>query len=91
MDFSLGVTVAVVMLAVIFLTRYLSAGAVAGAAIMIVTALLVVDDRLTMLISVFSACLVILYHIPALLRLSRGKEERISFEEDITYKLDEKF
>ena len=90
-DFSLGVTVAVVMLAVIFLTRYLSVGAVAGAAIMIVTALLVVDDRLQMALCICCAALMLAYHIPALLRLSQGKEERISFEEDITYKLDEKF
>lgn len=90
-DFSLGVTAAAVMLAVIFVTRYLSAGAVAGAAIMIVTALLVVDDRLEMALCICSAALMLAYHIPAMARLSRGREERLSFEEDITYKLDEKF
>ncbi len=90
-DFSMGATAAVVMLAAIFLTRYLSVGAVAGAAIMIITALLLVDDRLLMALSICSAGLIFLYHIPALIRLSQGKEERVSFEEDITYKLDEKF
>ena len=88
---SVGATAALVMLAVIWLSRYLSLGAAAGAAISIVTALLVVDDRLVMLLTIFSALLVLVYHVPALLRLSQGREERLSFEEDITYKFDEKF
>ena len=90
-DISMGASAAVVMLLAIWFTRYLSVGAVAGAAVMIVTALLVVDDRLLMLLSIFCAALVLVYHIPALLRLSQGKEQRLSFEEDITYKFDEKF
>ena len=87
----MGASAAVVLLVVIWFTRYLSLGAAAGAAIAIVTALLVVDDRLCMLLSIFCAGLVLLYHVPALLRLSQGKEERLSFEQDISYKFDERF
>ena len=90
-DLSLGAAAAVVMLAMIWLTRYLSVGAAAGAVIMIITALLVVDGRLLMTLSIMTAALVLVYHVPALLRLSQGREERLSFEEDITYKFDEKF
>ncbi len=90
-DFSMGASAAAVMLIVIWFTRYLSAGAAAGAAIMVITALLVVDDRLCMILSILCAAMILLYHVPALLRLSRGKEERLSFERDITYKFDEKF
>ena len=90
-DISLGASAAVVMLVVIWFTRYLSLGAIAGAVIAIVTALLVVDDRLCMLLSIFCSCIVLLYHVPALLRLSLGREERLSFEQDITYKFDENF
>ena len=72
-------------------TRYLSLGAAAGAAVAFITALLVVEDRLQMLLVIFCTLLVLLYHVPALLRLSRGREERLSFEEDISYKFDEKF
>ena len=90
-DISLGATAAVVMLVVIWFTRYLSLGAAAGAAITIITALLVVDDRLCMILSILCAGMVLLYHVPALLRLSQGKEERLSFEQDITYKFDETF
>ncbi len=90
-DVSMGASAAVVMLLVIWFTRYLSLGAAAGAAIMIITALLVVDGRLQMLLSIFCAAAVLVYHVPALLRLSQGKEARLSLEEDITYKFDEKF
>ena len=90
-DISLGASAAVVMLVVIWFTRYLSLGAIAGAVIAIVTALLVVDDRLCMLLSIFCSGIVLLYHVPALLRLSQGREERLSFEQDITYKFDENF
>ena len=88
---AVGAAAAVVMLAMIWLTRYLSVGAAAGAVIMIITALLVVDGRLLMTLSIMTAALVLVYHVPALLRLSQGREERLSFEEDITYKFDEKF
>ena len=90
-DVSLGASAAVVMLIVIWFTRYLSLGAAAGAVIAIITALLVVDDRLCMLLSIFCSGIVLLYHVPALLRLTQGKEERLSFEQDITYKFDETF
>ena len=71
------------------MTRYFSRSALAGAAIVIVTALLLVDDRLLMLLCICTAGLIFLYHIPALWRLSQGTEERFNFREDITYKLDE--
>ena len=88
---SVGATAAVVMLAVIWLSRYLSLGVAAGAGIALVTALLTVDDRLAMLLAVFCAALVLIHCVPALRRLADGKEERLSFEQDISYKFDEKF
>jgi glycerol-3-phosphate acyltransferase PlsY len=88
-NFSVGASAAVVMLIVFFLTRYFSLGALSGAAIVIVVALLMVDDRLLMMLCICSAGLVFLYHIPAIRRLSQGREERFNFREDITYKLDE--
>ena len=38
-----------------------------------------------------SAALVILRHLPALLRILRGQEPRFSFRRDLTYKLDERY
>ena len=40
-----------------------------------------------MLLLIACAAAVIVRHLPALLRLSRGQEERLSFKEDLTYKL----
>ena len=37
------------------------------------------------------ALLVIFKHIPSVVRIFNQKEERLSFKEDITYKLDDKF
>ena len=39
----------------------------------------------------FLAGIVILKHIPAMIRISKGRETKLSFEEDISYKFDEDF
>ena len=58
---------------------------------MIITSILVVENQLPMLLLIGCAALVIVRHLPALLRISRGQEERLSFKKDLTYKLDSKF
>ena len=60
-------------------------------ATMIAGALLLIDDRLAMFLCIFTGIAVIVKHIPAISRLSAGKETKISFKEDINYKFDEKF
>ena len=35
--------------------------------------------------------LILFQHIPAIARMLNGREEKLSFKEDITYKLDQKF
>ncbi len=72
-------------------TRYLSLGTLAGAVALFATALLSLDDRLAIRLCVFIALAVIVRHIPAIIRLINKKEEKISLEEDISYKFDEKF
>ena len=52
---------------------------------------LVVDGDLVLRLLVFSAGLILFKHIPALIRIVQGREFRYSLEEDITYKLDERF
>ena len=88
-DASAGAAAAAVMLAVIWFSRYISLGVVAGAVIAVITVILVVDSRLLMILCVLMAALVLLKHIPAMIRLVRGAEPRLSLKEDITYKLDE--
>ena len=50
---------------------------------------LVLDGTLLILLSVFTALLVIIKHIPALYRISKGQEEKFRIVEDISYKLEE--
>jgi len=86
---SVGAAAAVVTAAVIGLSRYLSLGTVAGALVYMMVAVLAVDDALLLRLALMTAGLVLLKHIPAMIRLVRGAEPRLSLKEDITYKLDE--
>jgi len=88
-EMALGIVAAVVMAGVIFVTRYLTLGYVAGAAVIAVVAVVLLNETLLLRLALFIAALVFIKHIPALIRLARGREERLSFAEDITYKLDE--
>lgn len=88
---SVGVAAAVFCAAGTWFSKYISLGAVLGAIIMIITSVLVVENDLAMNLMIFSAVLVIVRHLPAMRRILRGEEERLSFKEDLTYKLDSKF
>ena len=90
-DPAAGIAAAVVALAVAAFTRYLSLGAVAGAGVAALVALLVVEDDLIRNLVFIAMGLVIFKHFPAIVRLLAGREPRLSYEEDISYKLDEKF
>lgn len=88
---SVGIATAAVCAAGIWFSRYLSLGTMIGAVLMIITSILVVENPLSMALLIGTAALVILRHLPSLLRINRGEEERLSFKEDLTYKLDERF
>lgn len=88
---SVGIAAAVTALAVTLLSRYISMGALAAAFMSAVVAVLVVDDALIQRLLFFTVALSFIRHIPSLTRVLNGREVRLSFEEDITYKLDQKF
>ena len=88
---SVGGAALVVLALVTWFGRYLSLGAVAAAAVAMMVSVLVVDGDLVLRLLVFSAGLILFKHIPALIRIVQGREFRYSLEEDITYKLDERF
>ena len=90
-NFSLGIATAIVVAAVTWITKYLSLGAIAGALTAILVAVLVVDDRLLVMLLVLTAAIVLLKNFPAIRRISRKTEMRISLDEDISYKFDETF
>ena len=86
---SVGIAALVAAAAVIALSRYLSLGAVIGAVVYGMVAVLAVDDPLLLRLALLTAGLVLVRHIPAMIRLFRGMEPQLSLKEDITYKLDE--
>ncbi len=86
---SVGVAAALMMLLVTALTRYVSLGTVLGVLTSLLVIMLVVDDVLLTRLLLITAGLVLLRHIPAMVRLVRRREPRLSFEQDITYKLDQ--
>lgn len=88
---SVGGAALVILALVTWFGRYLSLGAVAAAAVAMMVSVLVVDGDLVLRLLVFSAGLILFRHIPALIRIVQGREFRFSLEEDITYKLDERF
>ena len=88
---SVGGAALVVLALVTWFGRYLSLGAVAAAAVAMMVSVLVVDGDLVLRLLAFSAGLILFRHIPALIRIVQGREFRFSLEEDITYKLDERF
>jgi len=86
---SVGIAAAVVTAAVMGLTRYLSLGTLAGMVVYVMVAVLAVDDPLLLRLALLTAALILVRHIPSIIRLVRRTEPRLSFKEDITYKLDE--
>ena len=88
---SVGGAALVVLALVTGFSRYFSLGAVAAAGTVMLVSVLVVDGDLVLRLLVFSAGLILFRHIPALIRIVQGREFRFSLEEDITYKLDERF
>ena len=52
---------------------------------------MVVEKQLILILTALICLLVLLHHIPAMRRMLRGTEEKLSRKEDISYKFDEKF
>lgn len=88
---SVGIPVALVVAAGVWFSRSVAMGTIIGAVIFVAASMLLVDNNLTMLLCIFAGVLILIKHIPAISRLLNGREERLSFEEDISYKFDEKF
>ena len=88
---SVGIAAAVIIGLVSWFSRYLSLGAVLGALVVIINAILVVEQNVVMMLCILTAALVIFKHIPAIVRLTNRQEDQLSFKEDISYKLDSKF
>lgn len=88
---SVGIATLLVTALVAALSRYLSLGTLSGALVLFATALLSLDESLVVKLCVFISLAVFVRHIPAIYRLVNKTEEKISLQEDISYKFDEKF
>ena len=90
-DPSVGITAALGVAAGTWLGRSLSIGALAGAVAMVAVAVMVLDAQLILILTALIGLLVLARHLPALGRIFRREEEKLSLKEDISYKFDEKF
>ena len=59
--------------------------------LLVLVAVLMVDDRLVLILCILTASIVLVKNLPAIRRIPRKQEMRLSLEEDISYKFDEKF
>ena len=88
-ELSIGIVAAVAMAAVIFASRYITLGVFAAAVVYAALAVVMLDANIMLRLAIFTAALVMIRNIPALFRVFTKRERRLSFAEDITYKLDE--
>lgn len=90
-DPSLGVAIAVVFLGVVLLSKYTGLASCAAALAAALASLLIINDRISIILFAVIALVMIVKHIPSLSRITKGREERLSFKEDLSYKFDDKF
>ena len=90
-DLSVGFAALAAAALVIWLTKYISLGSVAAAVVMLITVLLVVEQRLVLYLTLAILLVVIARSIPSVIRMFQGKELRISLQKDLSYKFDSKF
>lgn len=90
-DSTPGITALLALAVTLWFTRYVSLSTMVAAFLLIIVALLQVDDKMAMLLCVFMGLIVLIKHIPAVKRLREHTELRLSFEKDISYKFDQKF
>ncbi len=90
MSFSVGAAVLLICVLITWATRYLALGTLAGGIVLAVAGVLVIENTLAVRLCFFIAVLVLIRMAPALSRIAAKKEDRLSFEKDISYKFDEK-
>ena len=89
-SFSVGALVLLVSILITFATRYIALGTLAGGIVLAAAGVLVLDNTLAVRLCFFIAALVLIRCLSALGRIARGKEERLNFKRDISYKFDER-
>ncbi|MBQ6371498.1 MAG: glycerol-3-phosphate acyltransferase [Oscillospiraceae bacterium] len=85
---SIGAAALLAAALLIWITKYISLGSVAAAAMMLITAILVADQQLVIYLSLAVLLAVLMRDLPSIVRIAGGKEMRLSFEKDLSYKFD---
>ena len=89
-SFSAGAMALAVCVVVTWATRYLSLGTLAAGVVTAVAGVLVLDSPLAVRLFLFIAVLALIRTLGPISRISSGKEERLNFSMDSSYKFDEK-
>jgi glycerol-3-phosphate acyltransferase PlsY len=85
---SIGAAALLAAVLLIWITKYISLGSIGAAAMMLVTAILVADQRLVIYLSLAVLLVVLMRGLPSIVRIAGGKEMKLSFEKDLSYKFD---
>lgn len=89
--FSLGMAVGVVVLGLMYFTKYASISTFLGGFVLIMTAFLTLEGNLNLWLMVFIAFILMVKQIPNLSKTAREQEEKLSLKTDLNYKFDKKF
>lgn len=87
-DSTAAIAAAVVLAAALAVSKYMTVAVVAETLAFAALAALTADSALIRKLVLFTAAAMLLKHIPAVIRLLRHQEERLTLKEDLSYKLD---
>ena len=88
---SIGAFTLVVFALLLWFKRYITLATAVSAFLYIAASMVMVEENLIMTLCIFTGALVLVKMVPKLIALSQGKEEKLSFKEDISYKFDQRF
>ncbi len=89
-SFPVGAMALLICALVTWATRYIALGTLAGAIALAIGGVLVMDNALAVRLFLFIGALALIRTAGAISRIAAGKEERLNFKTDISYKFDEK-
>ena len=91
-DTSLGIALIILVLIVLFLTKYVSLAAFFGALALMGASVLIVESRVCIYLMMLTGAAILVRHFKNLKQIADGKEEKFNFSrEDLTYKFDNIF